>query len=153
MANPAPAALLDPGAVRLGLSATGAADAVRQCGEVLIEIGAVDAAYAAAMQEREADISTYIGEGVAIPHGTDESRQHIRRSALAVLQFPDGVDWHGEDVRVCIAIAVRGSEHVGLLASLANILLEPDQAAQLRAAADPDTVIRMLESATAEQQP
>ena len=58
--------------------------------------------YAAAILEREGQISTYMGEGVAIPHGTDQARAFVRRTTLGFLQFPDGVDWDGETVYLCI---------------------------------------------------
>jgi mannitol/fructose-specific phosphotransferase system IIA component len=138
--------MLEHRAVRMGCTATGYADAINQCGAVLVEIGSVEPAYVEAMHEREASVSTYLGEGVAIPHGTDASRSHILRTSLAVLQFPDGVDWHGDDVRLCVAIAARGSEHVGVISSLATILLEPDQVERLRTAADADTIVDMLQA-------
>ena len=89
--------MLSAEAVRLGLSATDKEDALRQCGAVLVEIGAAGPAYVDAMLEREQSVSTYMGEGVAIPHGTDASSEHINRAALAFLQFPDGVDWNGKE--------------------------------------------------------
>ena len=130
--------------VRLGRSATDKHDAVRQCGELLVEIGAVAAPYADAMHERERSISTYVGEGIAIPHGTDESRVHVLRTALAVITFPDGVDWDGGRVFACVAIAASGSEHVALLSALADVLLDPDQAAALRSATTADEVLTLL---------
>src|SRR5918992_5663856 len=104
---------------RLGLQASDRFDAVRQSGQVLVDIGAVEPPYVDAMLEREEQISTSLGEGFAIPHGTDESRRWIRETRLAFLQFPDGVDWGDENVIVCVAIAAQGDEHVGLLARLA----------------------------------
>ena len=85
------AALLPPSGIRLGLTASDRFDAVRQSGQVLVEIGAVEAPYVDAMLERERLISTSLGEGFAIPHGTDESRRYIRETMLSFLQFPDGV--------------------------------------------------------------
>ena len=81
--SPEPRAILEPSAVRLGLVARDKADALRQCGAVLVDIGAASPAYADALLEREESVSTYIGEGVAIPHGTNESREHIDRAAIA----------------------------------------------------------------------
>ncbi len=132
-------------AVRLGRTASDKVDAVQQTGEVLLEIGAVDDPYIKAMHERERSMSTYIGEGVAIPHGTDESRAHVQRTDLSFLQFPEGVDWDGEEVKVCIGIAALGDEHVGVLAALARILIVPEQAEQLRNASSADDVVRLLQ--------
>jgi PTS system mannitol-specific IIA component/phosphocarrier protein FPr len=136
--------VLTADAVRLGLRAADKHDAISQCGQVLLAIGAVEAPYLPAMHERETSISTYIGEQVAIPHGTDASRAHVLRTAIAVLQFPDGVDWDGNDVRLCIAIAADGDQHVKLLSALATILLTPGKGEQLRGATDVATVLTLL---------
>ena len=109
-----------------------------------MEIGAVDSPYVEAMLARERSISTYVGEGVAIPHGTLASKDAVHHDALAVLRFPDGVDWDGERVSVCVAIAARGEGHIGLLAQLAEILMEPDQAQALREATTTEDVLRLL---------
>jgi mannitol/fructose-specific phosphotransferase system IIA component len=149
--NPDPSAspttdheVLAADAVRLGLTATDKLDALRQCGAVLVEIGAASEEYAAAILEREESVSTYMGEGVAIPHGTDASREFISRAALAVLQFPDGVDWNGKQVQLCIAIASRSDEHIGLLQALAMVLSDKDKAARLRETDDVAEVLTLL---------
>jgi PTS system mannitol-specific IIA component/phosphocarrier protein FPr len=133
-------------AVRLGCTAAGKVDAVEQTGAVLVELGAVEPQYVEAMHERERSMSTYIGEGVAIPHGTDASRVHVRRTELSFIQFPGGVDWNGEQVNICIGIASQGDEHVGVLAALARILVVPEQAEALRNASSPDDVVRLLQA-------
>jgi PTS system mannitol-specific IIA component len=137
-------ALLDPSAIRLAETATDRNAAIRRCGEVLVETGAVDPAYVEAMLEREQSISTYVGEGVAIPHATLAGKQAVHRDALAVLRFPAEVDWDGFPVSVCVAIAARGDGHVAILAELAQILLDPDRAAALRAATSPEAVLELL---------
>ncbi len=142
--SPEPRAILEPSAVRLGLVAKDKADALRQCGAVLVEVGAASSAYADALLEREESVSTYIGEGVAIPHGTNESREYIERAAIAYLQFPEGVDWDGNQVQVCIAIASRSEEHVDILQSLAAVLMDPESAAALREASSIDDVVALL---------
>ncbi|GGO10449.1 PTS sugar transporter subunit IIA [Microbispora bryophytorum] len=135
---------LDPRAVRTAATASDVEDAVRQCGAVLQEIGAVDRSYTEAMLERERSISTYVGEGVAIPHGTLASKEAVRHDAICVLLLPEGVDWHGERVTVCVGIAARGDGHLRLLSQLAQILLDPERAAALRAATEVDEVIHLL---------
>ena len=132
--------------IRLGLTAADKWDAIRQCGAVLKELGAVEDGYPDTMLEREKSVSTFIGEGVAIPHGTDESRALVRRTTLGVLQFPDGVDWDGQTVKICVAIAAKGDEHVTVLSALAQILMNPEQAEQLRTSASVDAVYELLES-------
>jgi mannitol/fructose-specific phosphotransferase system IIA component len=138
--------LLPSDAVRLGLRASDRFDAVRQSGEVLLEIGAVESPYIDAMLQREQQISTSLGEGFAIPHGTNESRQWIRETRLAFLQFPDGIDWGDDNVIVCVGIAAVGDEHVSLLARLAEVLVVPEQAGRLRSAEGVDEVLAILGS-------
>jgi PTS system mannitol-specific IIA component len=137
--------LLARDAIRLDERAGSRDEAIRRCGAVLVETGAVDPAYVDAMLARERSVSTYIGEGVAIPHGTLHSKESVRRDALAVLRFPDGVDWDGVDVRVCVAIAAVGDGHVDILSRLATVLMDPDQAERLRNSTDADEVITILE--------
>ena len=144
MASLAAEGVLVRGAVRLAQHAHDKWDALRQSGALLVELGAVEAGYADAILEREGQISTYMGEGVAIPHGTDQSRGLVRRTALGFLQFPDGVDWDGETVYLCIPIAASGDEHVGVLSALAEVLVDGDSAAALREATDPDVVLALL---------
>ena len=145
--------LLPHDAVRLGLRASDRFDAVRQSGNVLVEIGAVEAPYVDAMLERERQISTSLGEGFAIPHGTDESRRWILETKLAFLQFPGGVEWDDDTVTVCVGIAAVGDEHVELLARLANVLVVPEQAARLRGAERIEDVLAILDVPVAEAKP
>jgi len=132
-------------AIRLAQQATDKWDALRQAGALLEEIGAVDEGYAAAILEREGQISTYMGEGVAIPHGTDQARALVRRTALGFIQYPDGVTWDDETVYLCIPIAASDDKHVEVLSALAGVLVEPGSAAALRAATDVDDVLVRLD--------
>ncbi|MBG0566322.1 PTS sugar transporter subunit IIA [Actinoplanes aureus] len=136
--------LLERRAIRLAEKAADRDEAIRRCGETLVEVGAVEPGYVDTMLARERSISTYVGEGVAIPHGTLGGKELVKRDALAVLRFPEGVDWGGEPVTLCVGIAAAGDGHVELLAALAEILLDEDQARELREATDPGTVIRLL---------
>ncbi|HEY0216760.1 MAG TPA: PTS sugar transporter subunit IIA [Cellulomonas sp.] len=118
--------------------------AVRLTGRVLVDSGAVAEGYVEAMVEREQTISTYVGEGVSIPHATLAGKESVLRDALAVVRFPDGVDWDGERVTLCIGIAAKGDGHIAILAELAQILLDPERAAGLRAAESVDEVLTLL---------
>ncbi|MBQ1015583.1 PTS sugar transporter subunit IIA [Micromonospora sp. M51] len=139
------AELLARDAIRLDERAGSRDEAISRCGEVLVEVGAVAPAYVDARLAREQSVSTYIGEGVAIPHGTLNSKESVQRDTLAVLRFPDGVDWDGFDVRVCVAIAAAGDGHVDILAQLATVLMDPAQAQRLRESTSVDDVITILE--------
>ena len=137
-------ALLARSGVLLGLRAADRWDAVAQAGRALLDIGAVREPYLEAMVARERSLSTFLGEGFSLPHGTDESRVHVVRPAIAVLQFPDGVDWDGPEVTVAIAVASATDEHVRILAQLAGVISDPESAQQLRTATDPDEVLALL---------
>ncbi len=141
---PALTALLAEESIRLDEKADDKEDAIRQVGAALLQADAIDASYIDAMLERERSVSTFVGEGVAIPHGTLAGKDSVKKDALVVLRFPDGVDWDGNDVRVCVGIAARGNGHIALLAQLATVLLDPDRAAALRAATTSDEVYELL---------
>jgi mannitol PTS system EIIA component len=144
MADATLADLLSADQVVLGGAAGGWEDAVRQVGAVLVASGAVTEGYVDAMVERERSVSTFVGEGVAIPHGTLAGRDLVTRDALCVVQFPEGVDWHGDEIVMCIGIAARGDGHVPILARLAELLMEPDRADALRNATTAGDVIALL---------
>jgi mannitol PTS system EIIA component len=143
--------LLHRGAVRLDATATDREDAIRQCGEALVRTGAVEPAYVDTMLERERSVSTYVGEGVAIPHGTLDGKDSVRHDAVSFVRFPDGVAWDDNRVVLCIGIAAKGDGHVRLLAELAQILLDPDRARALRETKDIDEVVRLLQPAGEEE--
>jgi mannitol PTS system EIIA component len=130
--------------VVLGATAGGWEDAVHQVGAVLVASGAVTDGYVDAMLERERSVSTFVGEGVAIPHGTLAGRGLVTRDALCVVQFPASVDWHGDEVVLCIGIAACGDGHVPILARLAELLMEPDRAEALRTATTAGEVVALL---------
>ena len=136
--------LLAPAAIRLDAAAENWEAAVRQVGGILVESGAVTEGYVDLMLERERSVSTFVGEGVAIPHGTLAGRELVLRDALCFVQYPRGVDWHGEEVRVCIGIAARGEGHVPILAQLAELLMESERAEALREAATASAVLDLL---------
>lgn len=143
----ASAGMLAPSAIRLDARAAGREDAVELCGRLLVEIGAVEPPYVASMLARERSISTYLAEGVAIPHGTNEGKDAVLRDALAVVRFPGGVDWGGPTVTLAIAIAARGDGHLAILTELAQILLDPERAKALREAGTAEEITRLLRPA------
>ena len=136
--------LLAEKSIRLEATATGRDDAIRQAGEALLDAGAIDASYIDAMLERENSVSTFVGEGVAIPHGTLAGKDAVKQDAIVVLRFPEPVDWDGNEVSVAVGIAARGNGHIALLSQLASILLDPDKAAALRGATSTEQVYELL---------
>jgi mannitol PTS system EIIA component len=138
------AALLQERAIKLDGRAGSAVEAIRQAGQLLVDVGAVSTSYVDSMLERERSVSTVMGEGVAIPHGTNESKSEVLHDALSFVRFPEGVDWNGKPVTIAIGIAATGDNHVGILSRLATILVDPDSAQQLREATETATVLSLL---------
>ena len=142
--HPSLAQLLAESSIVLDATATDVDDAIRQAGAALVATGAVEPDYVEAMLERERAVSTYVGEGVAVPHGTLAAKGAVKRNALVLLRLADGVDWNGNDVRIVIGLAAVGRGHIGLLSRLAGVLLDPDRAAALRTATDNAEVYQAL---------
>jgi mannitol PTS system EIIA component len=138
--------LLAERAVRFGVVVADRYDAVRRCGELLVEVGAVTEDYIPSMRDREDEISTYIGAGVAIPHSTAAGKKYVQRDALAVLALAEPVDWgEGQEVSMCVAIAALGDRHLDILAELAEVLMDPERSEELHQATTADEVIRLLQ--------
>jgi len=119
-------------------------EAITRSGELLVAAGAVEASYVAAMHEREKSVSTYMGNLLAIPHGTNEAKSAINRSAISFVRYPGGVDWNGKEVRFVIAIAGAGKDHLKLLGKIAEVFLDEAQVARLDAATSADDVLAVL---------
>ncbi|EAU0476258.1 PTS mannitol transporter subunit IIA, partial [Salmonella enterica] len=98
------------------------------------------------MLEREEIVSTYVGNGLAIPHGTKESKSFILSTGISVIQFPQGVDFGEEKAYMVIGIAAQGGEHMEILTSIAVICAEEENMEALRHAQTAEEVITILES-------
>ncbi|MCP1187744.1 PTS mannitol transporter subunit IICBA [Priestia flexa] len=94
-------------------------EAIRFAGEVLVKGGYVEESYIEAMIERDNMTSTYMGNDVAIPHGTEEAKKNVLKSGFTVLQVPNGVDFDGEKVRLIFGIAGKDGTHLEILSGIA----------------------------------
>jgi phosphocarrier protein FPr len=131
--------------ISLRASATDKVDAIRKAGELLVTSGCVLPEYVDGMLTREQSMSTSLGNGVAIPHGIYENREHILRTGISVLQLTDGVEWEeGEKVFMVIGIAATSDEHVGVLSNLADVIDNEETLAELLRTNDPDVVVKYL---------
>ncbi|MGT2461726.1 PTS mannitol transporter subunit IICBA [Sinomonas atrocyanea] len=117
------------------------AGAIDEAGRLLKEAGAVDDAYVASMHERESSVSTYMGNFLAIPHGTNEAKDHIQASAVTFVRYDEPVDWKGKPVKFVVGIAGKGKEHLGILAKIAKVFGDKEQVARLEAATTADEVL------------
>ena len=118
--------------ISLQTSATDKADAIRKAGEFLVKSNCVLPEYVDGMLKREESMSTSLGNGVAIPHGVYENRDHILQTGISVLQLTDGVEWEeGEKVYMVIGIAASADEHVGVLSNLADVIDNEEYAGRI----------------------
>lgn len=140
-------AILGEDRIRLQATAVDKADAIRQSGLLLVNSGCVEPGYVDGMLAREETMSTYLGNGVSIPHGQYDNRSQILKTGIAVLQLPDGVEWEdGEKAHLVIAIAAAADEHVGVLANLAEAIEDEEVAQQMITTTDPGFILRTLET-------
>jgi mannitol/fructose-specific phosphotransferase system IIA component len=137
--------ILSKDRIILQASAADKADAIRKAGELLVTSGCVLPEYIDGMLTREQSMSTSLGNGVSIPHGVYENRDHILHTGISVLQLTDGVDWDEDDkVYMVIGIAASADEHVGVLSNLADVIDNEDALAELLKTSDPDVVLKYL---------
>lgn len=110
----------------LGCRAASRDEAIEFSGSLLVARGSVSSEYVDAMLQREEVVSTYLGNGVALPHGVLESKSHIRSTGIVVAQYPDGVDWGPGTAHLVVGLAAVGDDHVRVLSRLAEILQDED---------------------------
>ncbi|MGM9321797.1 phosphoenolpyruvate--protein phosphotransferase [Deinococcus aquaticus] len=125
--------------IRLGAQAASKDDAIRQVAALLAGAGNTDPAYLQGMLARETQANTYLGSGIAIPHGTPDTRHLIHRTGIAVLQLPQGVSWGegGEQVRLVVGIAAASDEHLDILRRLTRVLSDDDLVERLSTTRSP----------------
>jgi len=136
--------VLNVGQVRIHSGSATPEEAMREAADMLEAAGAVTSDYYDAMLQRERTVSTYMGNELAIPHGTNETKDAILSSALAVIRYDGGIDWGGEPVRFVIGIAGRGDEHLEILSQIALLFSDEDEVARLRTASTPEELFAML---------
>jgi phosphotransferase system HPr (HPr) family protein len=139
-------AVLSRSAIVVGATANDKDEAIDRVGGLLVEHGYVTPEYIGAMRDREAIISTYLGNGIALPHGTSEAQATILKTGLAVVQYPVGVPWGDEPARLVIGLAATSDEHIGILSRLAGILGDAELCDRLARSADPAEIYRVLTS-------
>ena len=130
--------------VKLGRTPVTKEEAIQAAGELLQELGYVDETYVAAMQEREKLVSTYIGMGVAIPHGTTQAKGTVKKTGIVFFQYPDGVDFGAEKAQLVFGIAGIGDEHLDLLSKLCTLLEDADRLETLKTTSDVNWVLEQL---------
>jgi mannitol PTS system EIICBA or EIICB component len=131
----------------LGLKATQKEDAIKFAGEQLVKLGNVSPEYVDGMFAREELVSTYLGESIAVPHGTIEAKQYVQKTGIVFCQYPEGIQW-GEDeddiAKMVIGIAAQGDEHNMVLMAITNSLDDEEAVECLQNTTNPADVLRIL---------
>lgn len=121
-------------------------EAIRLTGSVLVEKGYVDPSYIEKMLEREELTSTYMGNFVAIPHGTEDSKQFVKESGISFIQVPEGVDFGGGNiVKLLIGIAGKNDEHLSILSNIAIVCSEEENIEKLISANSAEEILEIFE--------
>ncbi|MBM6854423.1 PTS mannitol transporter subunit IICBA [Mediterraneibacter glycyrrhizinilyticus] len=130
--------------IKLGQKPVTKEEAIRAAGELLVKLGYVDESYVDAMQEREKLVSTYMGMGVAIPHGTTQAKGTVKKTGIVFIQYPEGVDFGAEKAQLVFGIAGIGDEHLDLLGKLCTLLEDPALLETLKTTDDVEWVLEQL---------
>ena len=131
-------------------SATTRDEAIREAGNLLLKADAVTPAYVDAMVERERSITTYMGSYLAIPHGTNESKETIKHSAVSLVRYVNPIDWDGNEVRIVVGIAGVNDEHLGILSKIAIIFSDEVEAKKMLDATTVDELYQLLADVNAD---
>ncbi len=136
--------VLPPEAVRIHAGSATRDQAMQEATDLLVAAGAVTPAYYEEMRERERSVSTFMGNELAIPHGTNESGDAVLGTGLTFVRYDGGVDWDGQPVRFVVGIAGRGTEHLELLSRIADIFSDVAEVERLTAAATSDELFALV---------
>jgi phosphocarrier protein FPr len=136
---------LDQNNIKLGASAVDKSDAIRQVGALLVDTGHMQPEYVTSMMEREKVANTYLGNGIAIPHGLPKDRDWIVETGIAVVQLPAGVEWNpGETVNLVVGIAAKSDEHIEILTNLTHVLGDEAAVQRISQTTDPLEIVESL---------
>lgn len=131
--------------ILLGAKFADRVEAIEACADIFINNGYASPEYKQDMIERDKDVSVYLGNGVAMPHGLKRSDDLIKTSGVCFVQVPEGVEFDdGEQAYILIGVAGKGDEHIDILAQVAEILMDDDKAAALRKASSKQEVLEIM---------
>jgi PTS system mannitol-specific IIC component len=118
--------------------------AIRMAGELLVRNGYVKEEYIEEMLKREEISTTYIGNDIAIPHGTENAKNEVLESGISVIQVPNGVDFNGEKARVIFGIAGKDNTHLEILSNIAILCSDMENVEKIVAAKTKDEILALL---------
>ncbi len=117
-------------------------DATKLAGKILYDNGYVSKEYIDSMLEKleKESFATYIGNGVAIPHGMESGKKFVKNTGISYIQCPKGVEWNGETAYLIVGIAAKDDDHMGVLSTLAELIEDPVDAKKLCEEEDKDLI-------------
>lgn len=133
--------------IHLGLQAANKEEAIRFAGNKLVELGYAEPEYVDAMFEREALVPTYLGESIAVPHGTVEAKDRVKKTGIVICQYPAGIQFteDKEDIaKLVIGIAAKNDEHIQVITTITNALDEPEAIEKLTSTRDVEEILNIL---------
>lgn len=130
--------------IRVGEKSVDKFEAIRMAGRMLVAKGCVEENYIEGMVEREKLMTTYMGEGVAIPHGVGELKKFVKKTGIVVLQFPEGIDFDGELAYLVVGIAGAGEDHIPILQGIATVMMEEEIIEVLVKSQDKNFILKQL---------
>ncbi len=132
--------------IELGVELESQEEAIQRAGDLLVQNGYVEEKYIDSMFEREKSVSTFMGNAVAIPHGTSDSKQWVEKSGLSILTVPEGVDYgDGEIAMLIIGIAGKGDEHLEILSNIAQVCSDEENVAKIVQAESKDELLAFFD--------
>jgi len=141
--------ILTPKTVELGARLSSRDEAIWRAGALLVANGNVDERYIESMFEREESVSTYMGNAVAIPHGTNDSKQWVTRSGLSIITVPEGVEYGDGDVaKLVIGIAGKGDEHLEILSKISLVVSEEENVEKIVNAETKEELLAIFDEVT-----
>ena len=130
--------------IKTGLKPVDKFEAIKAAGKLLNELGYVEEGYIDAMVKREQTVTTYMGLGVAIPHGTGDAKKNVQKTGIVMLQYPEGVDFDGEKAQLVFGIAGIGDEHLELLSKICEVLEDEEVLEKMKTTSDLEWVMEQL---------
>ena len=125
--------ILKKSAIAVSQELSSKEEATKLAGSLLIKSGNIQEEYIDSMLEKleKEGFATYIGNGVAIPHGMEEGKKYINETGISIIQSHEGVEWNGEIAYIIVGIAAKADEHIDVLSKLADLIEDPEDAKKI----------------------
>ncbi len=133
--------------IMLGLKAKTKEEAIQLAGDQLVKLNYVAPEYVPGMFAREELVSTYLGESIAVPHGTIDAKKHVQKTGIAFCQYPEGIQWSDDEddiAHIVIGIAAQGDEHINVITAITNALDDEEAVKCLQTTSNPAEVLKIL---------